>query len=99
MARAASYAAVAAAIAATAFHVRHQHVGAPATSHPAFPSSDPLAAELAHCQAIGATAKDDPACQAVWAANRRRFFGDHPSKIATDGQPTSSKPATKFEHP
>lgn len=36
---------------------------------------DPHAAELARCNAIGSAALDDAACRAVWAENRRRFFG------------------------
>lgn len=41
------------------------------------PSSvaDPHAAELARCNAMGSAALDDAACRAVWAENRRRFFG------------------------
>ena len=35
--------------------------------------------ELARCQAIGMAAKDDAACEAAWAENRRRFFTYRPA--------------------
>ena len=47
--------------------------------------SNPLARELARCQAIGMTAKDDAACEAAWVENRQRFF--------TYRQPTEASPA------
>jgi len=37
-------------------------------------SRDRLAAALARCQALGMKADGDPACKAVWAENRKRFF-------------------------
>jgi conjugative transfer region protein TrbK len=55
----------------------HRH-GAP----PPLPTSsvasrtDPLAAAMARCQALGMAAENDAACQAAWAENRRRFFND-----------------------
>jgi conjugative transfer region protein TrbK len=36
--------------------------------------TDPLTHELLRCQAIGMAVKDDAACEAAWAENRRRFF-------------------------
>ncbi|ODU77051.1 MULTISPECIES: putative entry exclusion protein TrbK-alt [Sphingomonadales] len=36
-------------------------------------SDDPLAAELARC---ASESPPDPSCEAVWAAHRRRFFGE-----------------------
>jgi conjugative transfer region protein TrbK len=74
--RAAGFVAVAAALLATMIHFAHEgrqdrgHTPS-ATSSPA---SDALASELARCRAIGMAAKDDAACEAAWAENRRRFF-------------------------
>jgi conjugative transfer region protein TrbK len=36
--------------------------------------SDPLANEMAQCQALGMAAENDAECKAAWAENRRRFF-------------------------
>lgn len=36
--------------------------------------SDPLAAELDKCRALGLEAADDAHCAAAWAENRKRFF-------------------------
>jgi conjugative transfer region protein TrbK len=82
IARCIGYAVVAAAIAA-ALHFRQQDLkqrdltGIVATS-----STDRLARELAHCEAIGMAARDDPACAAAWAENRRRFFDSAPAPDA-----------------
>lgn len=69
--RTVGYLAVAAAIAATALHLRHEQ----ATPAPSV-SRDPLGAQLARCQAIGMAAMGDRDCEAAWAENRRHFFGD-----------------------
>ncbi|GAJ27833.1 putative entry exclusion protein TrbK-alt [Acidomonas methanolica] len=37
-------------------------------------SRDRLAGGLARCQALGMKADGDPACEAIWAENRRHFF-------------------------
>ncbi|RMB01991.1 putative entry exclusion protein TrbK-alt [Eilatimonas milleporae] len=53
-------------------------------SEDASPTDDPLRAELERCRTI--TPEDlvtDTTCQAVWAENRRRFFG--PADAAPDG--------------
>ncbi len=97
IARATGYALVAAAIAATAFHFRQDGAG---TSTPLrMPSieSDPLAPELARCQAIGMAAKDDATCEAAWAENRRRFFTYRPVGSAASAPPTDPQPAAKRE--
>ncbi|RFD19521.1 hypothetical protein DY926_11010 [Komagataeibacter melaceti] len=39
-------------------------------------SSDPLAAGLARCEALGLRADGDAGCAAIWAESRRRFLGD-----------------------
>ena len=59
--------------------------------------SDPLAPELARCQAIGMAAKDDAACEAAWAENRRRFFTYRPADSAASTPPTDPQPAAKPE--
>ena len=71
--RATGFALVAAAIVATAEHVRHGVGGPTAASHVVL-TADPLAGVLAHCQTIGAAAQGDGLCEAAWAESRRRFF-------------------------
>jgi len=77
--RAAGFVLVAAAVLLAAIHVPWDD--APARVLPATTprGADPLAAELARCQGIGMAAKDDAACEAAWAENRRRFFTYRPS--------------------
>ena len=95
--RAAGFVLVAAAIVATAisFHRddgrRNAPVGSPAIQ------SDPLARELARCQAIGVAAKDDAACEAAWAENRRRFFTYRPAPSAASTPPANPRLAPKPE--
>jgi conjugative transfer region protein TrbK len=81
--RCVGYAAVSAAIVAAALHFK-QHDPKPSdlTAIPAAGSTGRLARELAHCQALGTAAEDDPACAAAWAENRRRFFKEIPSPSA-----------------
>lgn len=83
--RAVGFVAIAAAIVATAVHCRHDDITSSASGDATMSvSSDPLSLEPAPCQAIGMAAKDDAACEAAWAENRRRFLTyrpspDHPS--------------------
>jgi conjugative transfer region protein TrbK len=92
-ARAVGLLAIVAAIVATDVHLRHSSVCP--TDHfnaRAAAPSDRLERELLRCQAIGIKAKDDAACEAAWAENRRRFFAplaERPSALApdTDGGP------------
>jgi conjugative transfer region protein TrbK len=88
---------VAAAIAAIAFHFRHSDAGAPVPLPVPSIGSDPLAPELARCQAIGMAAKDDPACEAAWAENRRRFFTYRPADSTASAPTTDRKPAARSE--
>jgi conjugative transfer region protein TrbK len=37
-------------------------------------ATDPLTAELSHCQALGQAGASDPDCLRAWAENRRRFL-------------------------
>jgi conjugative transfer region protein TrbK len=90
--RAAGFAMAVAAIIAAAVQFRHDEAGAPAVAGAPSPASDPLAPELARCQAIGMAAKDDAACAAVWAENRRRFFADRPAP-ASPSAPPADPPA------
>ena len=80
--RAAGFVLVAAAIVATAIHVRREEAGrlTPVTGPSG--SSDPLARELARCQGIGMAAQVDAACEGAWAENRRRFFTYRPAGSA-----------------
>ena len=97
IARAAGYAAVAAAIVATALEFRHEGSGAFAPISTPSATSDPLARELARCQAISMAAKDDAACTAAWAENRRRFFTYRPADDTANAATTGQKPAAKPE--
>jgi len=95
--RAAGFALVAAAIVATAIHFRHDD--SPQSTPRSTPSiqSDPLARELARCQAIGMAAKDDAACETAWAENRRRFFTYRPAPSAASSPPADPRVAPKLE--
>ena len=95
IARATGYVLVAAAIAVTALYFRHNGTGASAPVRMPAVQSDPLAAELARCQTIGMAAKDDAACEAAWAENRRRFLTYRSAGSATP--PTAPQPAAKRE--
>ena len=97
IARAAGYTAVAAAIVATALQFRHAGSGAFAPISTPSATSDPLARELARCQAISMAAKDDAACAAAWAENRRRFFTYRPADDTANAATTGQKPAAKPE--
>ncbi len=99
IARATGYVVVAAAIAATALHFRYD--GPPALPRPPvrMPStrSDPLALELARCQSIGIAAKEDAACEAAWAENRRRFFTYCPADSAAAARPAEQNSTAEPE--
>ncbi len=91
--RAAGFVAVAAAIVATAIHFRHDDTGADASLRNPSIHNDPLARELARCQVIGMAAKDDAACEAAWAENRRRFFTYRkPTETSQAPAPSSTTP-------
>jgi conjugative transfer region protein TrbK len=91
--RSVSYAVVAAAIVAATFHFR-QHDPKPRNSAgiAAAPSTNPLERELARCEALGMAAKDDAACAAAWAENRRQFFTDIPSLSAPSASAKPGQP-------
>ncbi|KON64016.1 hypothetical protein KOEU_24910 [Komagataeibacter europaeus] len=59
---------------AASLHLRHvpRDVDVPDLGPPG--SRDRLAAGLVRCQALGMKADGDPACAAIWAENRKRFF-------------------------
>ena len=95
--RAAGFVLVAGAIVATAisFHRDDARQNAPLGS-PAI-QSDPLARELARCQAIGMAAQNDDSCEAAWAENRRRFFTYRPAPSAASTPPANPRLAPKPE--
>jgi conjugative transfer region protein TrbK len=93
IARAAGFVAVAMAIGAAALHSRQDNADASAPTRISSIETNPLILEIARCQAPGLKARDDAACGAVWAENRRRFFGFDP----VAGGPTDSSPATGSE--
>jgi conjugative transfer region protein TrbK len=97
IARVAGYVAVAAVIGATVLTVRHNDMDTPASARAPATGSDPLASELARCQTIGMAAKDDAACEAAWAENRRRFFTYRHADGAVSAQSSYRKPAARSE--
>ena len=97
LARAAAYVAVAVAIAATTLHFRQDGAGTSTPLRTPSIESDPLAPELARCQSIGMAAKDDPACEAAWAENRRRFFTYRPADSTASAPTTDRNPVAKSE--
>lgn len=58
---------------------------------PAAPS-DLLSEGLKRCQVLAAQAKDDAACEAAWAENRRRFFTYQPASNAVAAPDAPPKP-------
>lgn len=74
IARAVGFALVAIAMIAAALHFRASPSRISAQPQARAAALDPLAAELKRCELIAEQAKDDPACEAAWAENRRRFF-------------------------
>jgi conjugative transfer region protein TrbK len=97
LARMASYVAVAALIAAAALHFRDAGPAAREAKHVSAPQSDPIAAELSHCQSIGMAAQDDEACTSAWAENRRRFFTYQPTNYPQTERPSDQKPHARSE--
>ena len=97
LARAAAYVAVAVAIAAAALHFRQNGAGTSTSLRTPSIESDPLAPELARCQSIGMVAKDDPACEAAWAENRRRFFTYRPADSTASAPTTDRTPGANSE--
>ena len=92
-ARAIGLLAIGAAIVATDLHFRRSSV-APAdrVDARAAAPSDPLTRELLRCQAIGIKAKDDAACEAAWAENRRRFFAPLSEHASAPPPPPDGSP-------
>jgi len=80
--RAAGFVLVAAAIVATAVHFAHDPRSLRTRSAEASAPNDLLASEMRRCQALAMAAKDDAACEAAWAENRRRFFTYRPAPSA-----------------
>jgi conjugative transfer region protein TrbK len=87
--RAAGFALVAAAIIAAAVHFEHDGHHAPPPAAGVSSPVDPLARELSRCQVLATAAKDDAACEAAWAENRRRFFTYQPAPSAS-GTPAAA---------
>jgi conjugative transfer region protein TrbK len=97
IARVAGYVGVAAVIAAAALQFRHAGTGAEVATHTTVQQSDPLAAELSHCQSIGMAAQNDAACASAWTENRRRFFTYQPTNYLDVARPSVQKPQPKPE--
>jgi conjugative transfer region protein TrbK len=65
-------------------------------------NTDPLAAEIARCKALGDAAVDDAACKEAWAKSRERFFGNqtprqnpHQDRRIDPFPATADPPSTK----
>lgn len=81
-ARGLGFALLAIAMVIAVLHV-HAQTSRVETRHENSPAAgDPLVDELKRCQLIASKAKDDPASEALWAENRRRFFSDTPAPAA-----------------
>ena len=87
VARAFGFAFVAVAIVAAALHFRTPSARIEPRPAEISAASDPLVEELKRCQLIADQAKDDPACEAAWAENRRRFFTYAPASARTPAAP------------
>lgn len=90
VARTAGFVLVAVAIGAATLHFRGaSHLLERSAEPQAAP--DRLSGELKRCRVLAAQAKDDPACEAAWAENRRRFFTYRPydAAAAPDAAPKS----------
>ena len=83
---------VLAALLGAAFHLRSSEpqITVRVDSDPFAPVNDPLASELARCRALAMAAVQDPACEAVWKENRRRFFGDAASASSSPPAPNAA---------
>jgi conjugative transfer region protein TrbK len=93
--RAVGFAIVAAAILAAALHFRTSEHGIRGVQVTPSISSDPLTEELQRCQTLATQAKDDAACEAAWAENRRRFFTYRPAPSAATAPAAASKPSDR----
>ncbi len=97
IARGAGYIAVAALIVGVGIHIRHEDTRKAVSLRAPATTTDPLAAELARCRAIGMAAKDEAACEGAWAENRRRFFTYRPADSAAAPRTSNAKPLSKAE--
>jgi len=82
VARAAGFAAVAVTLIVAAVHLSHHDARSRPSANLAPALGDRLARKLNLCETIGAAAQTDQTCEAAWAENRRRFFGDEPTGSA-----------------
>jgi conjugative transfer region protein TrbK len=93
IARAAGFVLVAVAIVAATLHFRETPPRTEQRSAGPAAPSDQFSEELKRCQVLAARAKDDAACEAAWAENRRRFFTYQQAPnaaVAPDAPPKSS---------
>jgi conjugative transfer region protein TrbK len=88
------FAVIAAAIVAAMLHFRTGEPGIQGLQVTPATSSDPLTEELQRCRTLATQAKDDAACEAAWAENRRRFFTYRPAPSAT-GTPAAAPNSSK----
>lgn len=95
IARVAGYIAVAALIVCVGIHPRHEDTRKAVSLRVPATTTEPLATELARCQAISMAAKDEAACEAAWAENRRRFFTYRPADSASIARTPDPTPTSK----
>ena len=97
IARAAGFAVVAVTIIVAAIHLAH-HDARPGRSANLAPAlGDRLTRKINFCETLGAAAQTDQTCEAAWAENRRRFFGDEPAGNITSLRAGDLQPIAKPE--
>jgi conjugative transfer region protein TrbK len=89
--RAVGFALVAVAIVTAALHFRTSVPRGQGLHVSPAEASDQLTEELQRCQVLAAQARDDAACEAAWAENRRRFFTYQPASRAAASSTASPK--------
>jgi conjugative transfer region protein TrbK len=99
IARVTGYIAVAALIVCVGIHLRHEDTRKAVSLRVPATTTDQLATELARCQGISMAAKDDAACEAAWAENRRRFFTYRPAISASVPRAADPMPTSKAGEP
>ena len=90
VARAVGFALISIAIVAAMLHFREAPSRLPDHAAGSAATSNPLSDEQKRCQLLASEAKDDAACEAAWAKNRRRFFTYAPASKPTPAAPAKN---------
>jgi conjugative transfer region protein TrbK len=99
IARAAGFAAVAVTIIVAGLHFVRHTASAYERVHWTAPHADTLAESLTRCGTLDSSAlkAEREACEAAWAENRRRFFGDESAGNITSLRAGDLQPIAKPE--